>query len=32
MRGKIELFGLDALVDMASAAGLWVEMKVEKAA
>ncbi|MFZ0207656.1 MAG: XRE family transcriptional regulator [Roseiarcus sp.] len=30
--GKIELFGLDALVDMASAAGLRVEMKVEKAA
>jgi len=32
MRGKIELFALDALVDIASAAGLRVEMKVEKAA
>ena len=28
MRGKINLFGLDALVNMASAAGLQVEMRV----
>ena len=28
MRGKINLFGLDALVDMATAAGLHVEMRV----
>ena len=32
MRGKINLFGLDALVNMASAAGLQVEMRVRKAA
>jgi predicted XRE-type DNA-binding protein len=32
MRGKINLFGLDALVNMASAAGLHVEMRVRKAA
>lgn len=28
MRGKINLFGLDALVNMAAAAGLHVEMRV----
>lgn len=28
MRGKINLFGLDALVNMATAAGLQVEIKV----
>ena len=28
MRGKIELFGLDSLVNMAAAAGLRVEMRV----
>ena len=32
MRGKIDLFGLDALVNMASAAGLRVEMKIRKVA
>ena len=32
MRGKINLFGLDALVNMAAAAGLRVEMRVLKAA
>jgi predicted XRE-type DNA-binding protein len=32
MRGKIDLFGLDALVNMAAAAGLRVEIKVRKAA
>jgi len=32
MRGKINLFGLDALVNMAAAAGLHVEMRVRKAA
>ncbi len=32
MRGKINLFGLDALVNMAAAAGLHVEMRVLKAA
>jgi predicted XRE-type DNA-binding protein len=32
MRGKIELFGLDMLVNMLAAAGLQVTMKVEKAA
>jgi predicted XRE-type DNA-binding protein len=31
-RGKIDLFGLDALVNMAAAAGLRVEIKVRKAA
>ncbi len=31
MRGKINLFGLDALVNMASAAGLHVEMRVRQA-
>ena len=28
MRGKINLFGLDALVDMATVAGLHIEMRV----
>ena len=28
MRGKINLFGLDALVNMAAAAGLHIEMRV----
>ncbi|MGH8778655.1 helix-turn-helix domain-containing protein [Paraburkholderia sp.] len=32
MRGKINLFGLDALVNMAAAAGLHVVMRVEQAA
>jgi predicted XRE-type DNA-binding protein len=32
MRGKIDLFGLDALVNMATAAGLRVEMRVLEAA
>jgi predicted XRE-type DNA-binding protein len=32
VRGKINLFGLDALVNMASAAGLHIEMRVQKAA
>ncbi|KJJ97341.1 MULTISPECIES: helix-turn-helix domain-containing protein [unclassified Ralstonia] len=32
MRGKINLFGLDALVNMASAAGLHVELRVLEAA
>ena len=32
MRGKINLFGLDALVNMATVAGLQVEMRVRKAA
>jgi len=32
VRGKIHLFGLDALVNMAAAAGLHVEMSVRKAA
>jgi predicted XRE-type DNA-binding protein len=32
MRGKINLFGLDALVNMAAAAGLHIEMRVRKAA
>lgn len=31
MRGKINLFGLDALVNMATAAGLHVEMQVSVA-
>jgi predicted XRE-type DNA-binding protein len=31
MRGKINLFGLDALVNMAMAAGLRVEMQVSEA-
>lgn len=32
MRGKINLFGLDALVNMATAAGLRIEMRVLEAA
>ncbi len=32
MRGKINLFGIDALVNMAAAAGLHVEMHVREAA
>jgi predicted XRE-type DNA-binding protein len=31
MRGKINLFGLDALVNMASAAGLHVDMRIRQA-
>lgn len=32
LRGKINVFGLDALVNMAAAAGLRVEIKVREAA
>jgi predicted XRE-type DNA-binding protein len=32
MRGKINLFGLDTLVNMAVAAGLHVEMRIVEAA
>ena len=32
LRGKIEKFSLDALVNMLAAAGLRVEMRVKKAA
>jgi predicted XRE-type DNA-binding protein len=32
VRGKIDLFGLDALVTMLAAAGLHVELRVAKAA
>lgn len=32
MRGKIDLFGLDSLVNMATAAGLHIEMRVQEAA
>jgi predicted XRE-type DNA-binding protein len=32
LRGRIDLFGLDTLVNMATAAGLHVEMRVRKAA
>jgi len=32
MRGKINLFGLDALVNMAAAAGLHIEMRVSEVA
>lgn len=32
MRGKINVFGLDALVNMAAAAGLHVEMRIVNAA
>ncbi len=32
MRGKINLFGLDALVNMATAAGLRVELRISEAA
>jgi predicted XRE-type DNA-binding protein len=31
MRGKINLFGLDALVNMATVAGLRIEMRVHEA-
>jgi predicted XRE-type DNA-binding protein len=31
-RGKIDLFGLDTLVNMAAAAGLHIEMRVSEAA
>jgi predicted XRE-type DNA-binding protein len=32
MRGKVNLFGLDALVNMAAAAGLRIEMRVTEPA
>ncbi|MGE8677639.1 MAG: helix-turn-helix domain-containing protein [Achromobacter marplatensis] len=32
MRGKINLFGLDALVNMAAAAGLHVELRIHREA
>jgi predicted XRE-type DNA-binding protein len=32
LRGKIDVFGLDALVNMAAAAGLRVQLSVRKAA
>ena len=32
VRGKIDLFSIDALVNMASAAGLQIEMRVREAA
>jgi predicted XRE-type DNA-binding protein len=32
MRGKINLFGIDALVNMAAAAGMCVEVSLRKAA
>jgi predicted XRE-type DNA-binding protein len=32
MRGRIELFGLDTLVNMIGAAGLHVEMRISDAA
>jgi predicted XRE-type DNA-binding protein len=32
MRGKVDLFGLDTLVDMAVAAGLHIEMRIAEAA
>jgi predicted XRE-type DNA-binding protein len=32
MRGKIDLFGLDTLVNMVSTAGMHVEMNIAKAA
>lgn len=32
MRGKIDLFGLDALVNMATAASLHIEMRIQKEA
>src|SRR5664279_4471474 len=31
MRGKINLFGIDALVNMAAAAGMYVEVSLKKA-
>jgi predicted XRE-type DNA-binding protein len=32
MRGKISLFGLDVLVNIASAAGLFVDMRIRQTA
>lgn len=32
MRGKINLFGIDALVNMAAAAGMYVEVSLKKVA
>jgi predicted XRE-type DNA-binding protein len=32
VRGRIQVFSIDALVNMASAAGLHIEMRVSKAA
>lgn len=32
MRGKINLFGLDTLVNMAAAAGLHIEMRIQETA
>jgi predicted XRE-type DNA-binding protein len=32
MRGKINLFAIDTLVNMAAAAGLFVEINIRKAA
>jgi predicted XRE-type DNA-binding protein len=32
MRGKIDLFGIDTLVNMVAAAGLHVEMRISEAA
>jgi predicted XRE-type DNA-binding protein len=32
VRGKINLFGLDALVNMAAAAGMKIELRLQKAA
>ena len=32
MRGKINLFGLDALVNMSAAAGLHIEMRIREVA
>jgi predicted XRE-type DNA-binding protein len=32
MRGKMSLFGLDSLVNMAAAAGLYIEMRMREAA
>jgi predicted XRE-type DNA-binding protein len=32
MRGKIDLFGLDSLVNMLAAAGMHVEVRVARAA
>jgi predicted XRE-type DNA-binding protein len=32
MRGKITLFGIDALVNMAAAAGMYVEVSLKKVA
>ncbi|MCZ2098426.1 MAG: XRE family transcriptional regulator [Anaerolineae bacterium] len=32
MRGKINLFGLDALVNMAAAAGLYIDLRIRESA